>query len=324
MPWQPRRPPCRGCGSRTLPLLLAGSWPSLGPWEQTGRDTRPGRGRSGDRSRARAAGGRGDPLGCLLGCGELDPDLEQELVTQAGTEEIPIGYLGELLLRRAQQPLKRGWGVQSSPSHPQSGPCLGQGGGRERPMLELRPPWHHVCVWVCPQDMAWQSSLLLAMPNSLPRSVGVGSSCTAAGAGLCLCPCEVPTGPFLQPGLRPLVAALPLSRVPGPWRFGVTCKPEQGTPAQYPHQSPAERSSPRRPRHPPLAHPPDPKSQHGHSRSALAGSGLRDIPARLCPQAVAHGRGNAAAGDRPRGPAWLLPVAGCSIACQKCAPGGLI
>lgn len=63
----------------------------------------------------------------FLGSGELD--LEQELVTQAGTEEIPIGYLGKLLLPRAQQPLKRGWGVQSSPSHPQRGPGLGQGDG---------------------------------------------------------------------------------------------------------------------------------------------------------------------------------------------------
>lgn len=39
VPWQPRRSLCPGCASRTLPLLPSGSWPSLGPCEQMGRDS---------------------------------------------------------------------------------------------------------------------------------------------------------------------------------------------------------------------------------------------------------------------------------------------
>lgn len=87
--------PMSGLCQQDPPPAAAGSWPGLGPPEQTGRDTWPGKGHSGDRS-----WGRGHPTGALWRVGMWGQPAPQgagtveELVTQVGAGEIPTGCEG--------------------------------------------------------------------------------------------------------------------------------------------------------------------------------------------------------------------------------------
>ena len=60
-------------------------------------------------------------------------------------------------------------------------------------------------------------------PAELPPACVAARGFSFPGAGRCICPCKVLAGLILQPGLVPLVAALPSSRVTAPRKFGVAC-----------------------------------------------------------------------------------------------------
>lgn len=92
--------------------------------------------------------------------------------------------------------------------------------------------WHHRSP---PQDMARHRSRLMASCQTHSHCrCGLqlhGCQRLFLPRGRTLPLCRVPTGPFLQLGLVPPVAALPVSRVAGPCRFGVTYKLGQVLPS---------------------------------------------------------------------------------------------